>query len=128
MIINFDLKRILKKRVKCIEQASHERKLIITELPSCSQENLVNVFESMCKVIKSKANISNIEDIFRVPAADKDHSSPIILRFTHPKSRDEFIASKIEKRKSPGTQEIDPNLNNNTVKVNSIIQKIFITF
>lgn len=102
-----DLKTKLEKLVKCLEQARRGREVIITGLPYSSQEKLANVFESICKVIKSKADISNIKYMIRVLAANKYHLSPIIVRFTHPKPRDEFIASKIKNKESLGRRKLN---------------------
>lgn len=89
-------------QINSLEQRARSNNLEIQCVPENKRENLLSVVLQLSEVIGSKISKDNISNCTRVAKSNRTSNRPrnIIVQFTSPRIRDEFLASVIKFNKS----------------------------
>lgn len=85
----------LEKKISTLEQQARQCNAEISNLPEKKSENLLNIFESLSRLVDYSIKKSDIISIHRVPHADVKSTRPknIIVKFTSRIMRDNFLSA-----------------------------------
>lgn len=92
----------LSSKLNDLEQYSRMNNIEIQGIPEKKDENVVKIFESVCKFLDHPIDMTNVEAVHRVQAYNKNATKNIIVRFTNRRIKNDILLAAKTKRSQLG--------------------------
>lgn len=83
---------ILESKVERLERLSHLSDLLLNGVPYFQNENLLEIYNAICNVIKFNTADYTLQAIFRIGKSSSSRNASIIMKFISPAARSSFYS------------------------------------